>query len=61
MYSKHIEVRYFPGTGEAVLIIDGVADNTYRSIPEALKAASAEFTREVIRRARINDDSDASR
>lgn len=61
MYSKHIEVRYFPGTHEAAVIIDGVSNRTYRSISEALRAASAEFTREVIRHERIDNGSDSSR
>lgn len=61
MYSKTVEVRYFPGTEEAVVIVDGVATRTKRSIHEALKEASNEFSREVIRRARINDDSNTGR
>lgn len=56
MYTKTIEVRYFPGTKEAVVIVDGVASKTKSTIPEALREASAEFSREVIRRERINDD-----
>ena len=61
MYSKTIEIRYFPGTEEAVVIVDGVARRTYKSVPEALKEGSAEFAREVIRRERTNDSRDTYR
>lgn len=61
MYTKTIEVRYFPGTKEAVVIVDGVATRTKSSIPEALKEAAAEFSREVIRRERIDDDRNSDR
>lgn len=61
MYSKRIEVRYFPGTKEAVVIVDGVATKTKKSIKDALSEASAEFSREVFRRERIDDDSNITR
>lgn len=61
MYSKTVEIRHFPGTNEAVVIVDGVAQRTYKSIPEALKEGSAELAREVIRRERTNDNRDTSR
>lgn len=60
MYSKTVEVRYFPGTKEAAVIIDGVHQRTYQKITEALKEASAELAREVIRRERIGDDRNIS-
>lgn len=61
MYTKTIEVRYFPGTNEAVVIVDGIAHRTYRSVPEALKEGSAEFAREVIRRERTHNDHNSTR
>jgi ribosomal protein L14E/L6E/L27E len=61
VYSKRIEVRYFPGTKEAAVIVDGVHSRTFSSVLAALKEAGAEFTREVIRRERTDNDSDASR
>lgn len=61
MYSKTIEIRCFPGTHEAVVIVDGIASVTKASISEALREASAEFAREVIRRERISDDSYTAR
>lgn len=61
MYSKRVEVRYFPGTKEAAVIIDGEPSKVYGSIHQALKEASAEFSREVIRRERISDDRDTDR
>lgn len=61
MYSKTIEVRYFPGTNEAAVIVDGVHKRTYKRVSEALKEAGAEFSREVIRNERTNDDSNFSR
>ena len=60
MYSKKIEVRYFPGTEEAVVVVDGIQRAIKRTIKEALKEASAEFSREVIRHERINDGSNPS-
>lgn len=61
MYSKVIEVRYFPGTNEAAVIIDGVANRVFKSIKEALTAASAEFGREVIRYERTHTHNNSSR
>lgn len=61
MYSKKIEVRYFPGTGEAAVIVDGVHTKTFDHVNKALKEASAEFSREVIRYERTGADSNAGR
>lgn len=51
MYAKHISVKYFNGTGEYFVVVDGIA-TLYPSITAALKEASAEFQREVIRHER---------
>ncbi len=58
MYAKHISVKYFKGTGEYFVVVDGIAQ-LYPTLKDALKEASSEFAREVIRHERdiINNDS----
>lgn len=51
MYAKHVSVKYFKGTGEYFVVVDGIAQ-LYPSLKDALKEASAEFAREVIRHER---------
>ena len=48
MYSKHVSVKYFKGTGEYYVVEDGIA-TLYPTLGEALREASAAFSRERIR------------
>lgn len=60
MYAKHISVKFFKGTGEYFVVVDGIA-KLFPSLPAALREASAEFAREAIRYERDNNVSDSSR
>lgn len=57
MYAKHVSVKYFKGTGEYFVVVDGIAQ-LYPTLRDALKEASAEFAREVIRHERTTSSSD---
>lgn len=57
MYSKHISVKHFKGTGEYFVVVDGSA-KLFPTLPAALREASAEFAREAIRYERANTDVD---
>jgi hypothetical protein len=57
MYAKNVTVKYFKGTGEYFVVIDGSA-MLYPTLKEALREASAEFAREAIRYERVNPDVD---
>lgn len=48
MYSKNVSVKYFKGTGEYYVVEDGIA-TLYPTLVEALREASAAFSREKIR------------
>lgn len=56
MYAKHVSVKYFKGTGEYFVVVDGLA-TLYPTLRDALKEASAVFAREVIRHEGITGSS----
>lgn len=59
MYAKHVSVKHFKGTGEYFVVIDGNGV-LYPTLKDALKEASAEFAREVIRHERDTDSPESA-